>query len=182
MPDADATIQEQGGRTLLRFERVLRHPPERVWSALTEPQELAAWHPSPGEFEPREGGTVRYSAQTKVPDLPDGEVTDWEPPRLLGYTWGDDHLRWEVREHDDGSLLTLTHSFDDHFKVARDAAGWHVCLDRLTSMLDGALAGSEQDDQSRPLGWRELNSAYEARFGIPHDKATPPPADPTGGG
>jgi hypothetical protein len=95
------------------------------------------------------------------------------PPRLLGHTWGEDHLRWELREHDEGCLLTLTHSFSDRFKAARDASGWHLCLDALSASLDGASAASARETLSR--GWQELNSAYERRFGIPPEQATPPP-------
>jgi uncharacterized protein YndB with AHSA1/START domain len=28
---------------VLRFHRHLTHPPERVWAALTEPEQIAAW-------------------------------------------------------------------------------------------------------------------------------------------
>lgn len=59
-----ATMYDEGGRTVIRFERLLRHSPERVWSWLTKADELAAWHPSPFELEPRAGarcGTCRLS-------------------------------------------------------------------------------------------------------------------------
>jgi uncharacterized protein YndB with AHSA1/START domain len=173
---ADAVLQDDQGRAVLRFERLLAHPPERVWRALTEADELRSWHPTPAEFEPATGGTVRYLPGEGVPAMPDGEVTDYEPPRLLGHTWGDDHLRWELRPHDEGCLLVLIHTFDDRFKAARDAAGWHVCLDALASSLAGATAPSAEGGERLPGGWRELNHAYERRFGIPPEKATPPPA------
>lgn len=177
MPDTgDAVLQDDQGRAVLRFERVLAHPPERVWRALTEPDELWGWHPTPAEFQPAAGGTVRYLPGEGVPAMPDGEVTDYDPPRLLGHTWGDDHLRWELRPHDEGCLLVLTHTFDDRFKAARDAAGWHLCLDALASSLEGAKAASTGDGERIPGDWRELNRAYERRFGIPPEKATPPPA------
>jgi hypothetical protein len=108
--------------------------------------------------------------------MPDGEVTDYDPPLVLGHTWGDDHLRWELRPHDEGCLLVLTHTFDDRFKAARDAAGWHLCLDALGSSLDDTKAPSAEDGERLPGGWQELNRAYERRFGIPPEKATPPPA------
>src|SRR5207247_8852194 len=105
----------------------------------------------------------------------EGEVTEYDPPRVLAYTWGDDHLRWELEPHDDGCLLVLTHTFDDRLKAARDAAGWHLCLEALSSSLEGTEASQAGDAQGLPLGWRELNHAYEQRFGIPADEATPPP-------
>jgi hypothetical protein len=36
-----------------------------------------------------------------------------------------------------GTPLVLTHTFDDRLKSARDAAGWHLCLDALELSIDG---------------------------------------------
>ena len=172
---ADAILQDQQGRSVLRFERTLRYPPERVWRALTEPAEHRSWHPTPFELEPAVGGKVTYLGGDDVPHMPTGEVTEYDPPRLLAHTWDEDLLRWELRAHDDGCVLVLTHTFDDHFKAARDAAGWHVCLDALSATLYGKQPPHGEDGERLPGGWRELNTAYERRFGIPPERATPPP-------
>ena len=172
---ADAILQDQEGRSVLRFERTLGHPPERVWSALTEPGEQRSWHPTPFELEPQVGGKVSYLPGGDAPDMPQGEVTEYDPPRVLAHTWDEDLLRWELRAADDGCVLVLTHTFDDHFKAARDAAGWHVCLDALASTLEGAAPPHGDDGERLPGDWRELNAAYEKRFGIPPERATPPP-------
>jgi predicted 3-demethylubiquinone-9 3-methyltransferase (glyoxalase superfamily)/uncharacterized protein YndB with AHSA1/START domain len=177
MPVApDAILQDHAGRTVLRFERSLRQPPERVWTALTALDGLRSWHPSPFELEPRVGGAVRYLPPDGAA-FGDGEVTAYEPPRALAYTWGDDHLRFELEPHGDGTRLVLTHTFDDRLKAARDAAGWHLCLDALASSLGGDDAPAPVGDAAIPAGWRELNSLYEERFGIAADEATPPPID-----
>jgi uncharacterized protein YndB with AHSA1/START domain len=168
---ADAVLRDERGRAVLRFERTYPHPPERVWRALTDPDEMGGWHPSPFEHDPRAGGSVSYLPNPEIPEMPEGEVIEYDPPRVLAHTWSDDVLRWELRPHDDGCLLVLTHTFDDRFKAARDAAGWHVCLDALSA----ALAGAETSPDMLTEGWSELNSAYEDRFGIPPEKATPPP-------
>ena len=175
----DATMYDESGRTVIRFERLLRQPPERVWAALTKADELAAWHPSPFELEPRAGGAV-----TDRPPfdhaIGDGTVTAYEPERLLSYTWGEDELRWELRPHAKDTVLVLTQAFDDHFKAARDAAGWHLCLDALAGALPSALqdAGTAgpapTGERAIPAGWQQLNAAYEERFGISPDQATPP--------
>ena len=67
---ADAILQDRDGRSVLRFERALRQPPERVWSALVEPGEQRSWHPTPFEFEPAVGGAVTYLAGGDVPEMP----------------------------------------------------------------------------------------------------------------
>jgi uncharacterized protein YndB with AHSA1/START domain len=190
MPNAaDAILQDDQGRAVLRFERLLHHPPERVWRTLTDDDEQYRWHPTPASFEPAVGGSVSWlpgGYDHHVPDMAPGEVIEYDPPRALAHTWGDDRLRWELRPHDEGCLLVLTHTFDDRFKAARDAAGWHLCLDALSAELDGGATDlgrtfeRRRDGGARPEGegppeWRELNSAYEERFGIPPEKATPPP-------
>jgi uncharacterized protein YndB with AHSA1/START domain len=159
-------LEEREGQPALRFERVLRHPPERVWDALTDPDRQFGWHPTPARFELEVGGRVEYlEGGFAGPGV--GEVTAVEPPRLLAYTWvgsEPDQLRWELRPHDEGCLLTLAHTFSERNSAANFGAGWHICLDALPE----ALAGSTErppagQDQPR---WRQLNAGYESRFGI----------------
>lgn len=171
---ADASIGDHEGRTTLRFERILSHPPERVWFALTQHDELQAWHPTPFELEPRIGGAVRFAENGPMGE--DGEVVAYDPPLLLAYTWGGDQLRFELQAHQQGCRLVLTHIFDDRMKAARDAAGWHLCLAALSGSLDGDASKSSEPAQQLPGGWSELNAEYEQRFGIPHEQATPPPS------
>lgn len=173
---ADAILQDSQGRPALRFERLFDHPPDRVWLALTQPDQLHRWHPSPFELEPRVGGVVSF-LPPEGNAFGDGRVTACEPPRLLAYSWGEDDLRWELEPRDGGTHLILTHTFEDRLKAARDAAGWDLCLGALA----GALAGVEnqpsgEGDSTIPVGWEELNRAYEKRFGIAPEQATPPPS------
>ena len=44
LPTADGIVERApGGSTTVRFDRRLRHPVERVWEALTDPDELRSW-------------------------------------------------------------------------------------------------------------------------------------------
>lgn len=67
--------------------------------------------------------------------------------------------------------FTLSNVFDDLGKAARDAAGWHSCIDALERDLDGAPppAGSPR------AAWERLNRAYVERFG-PEAATIGPPA------
>jgi uncharacterized protein YndB with AHSA1/START domain len=172
MPDEHAVLIEHEGRSVLRFERVLAHPPERVWRALTARSELDAWHPTPFELDAE---TIAFIPTTGAPEIPAGRLLACEEPRLLIHTWGEDELRWTLSPHDDGCLLTLEHSFDDRFKAARDGAGWHLCLGALVAELDGAPVAERTDGERLPDGWPELNEDYQRRFGIAADEATPVP-------
>jgi predicted 3-demethylubiquinone-9 3-methyltransferase (glyoxalase superfamily)/uncharacterized protein YndB with AHSA1/START domain len=171
---ADAILEDDEGRTVLRFERRLDHPPQRVWAALTELDDLRHWHPSPFELEPRAGGAIQFLPPAGIA-FGDGRVIAFQPPRLLVYTWGEDELRWELEPHNDGSLLTLTHTFEDRLKAARDAAGWDLCLTALGDVLSGARDPAPTGERAILGDWEELNRAYQDRFGIPAERATPPP-------
>jgi uncharacterized protein YndB with AHSA1/START domain len=47
---AEGTVEEIAGRYVLRFERRLRHPREKVWDALTRPERMRSWF-GQGEIE-----------------------------------------------------------------------------------------------------------------------------------
>jgi uncharacterized protein YndB with AHSA1/START domain len=177
--DGHAVLRQQDGKHALVFERMLAHPPVRVWQALVRHDELAHWHPTPFELDaatPEAGDRVRYRRVPGGPEIEDGRLLEYAPPHLLAYTWGEDRLRWELREDGDGCLLRLTHVFEDRFKAARDAAGWHLCLDALTCSLQGRPRAQRGVLPRPPEGWSELNSDYRQRFGIAAGDATPPPS------
>jgi uncharacterized protein YndB with AHSA1/START domain len=180
MPDAShAILSEHDGRAALLFTRVLAYPPERVWQALTTGEGLRDWHPTPFELHgdpPAPGSPIKFIPTPDGPEMPDGQLLAYDPPRLLAHTWGEDELRWELESHQDGCLLRLTHNFDDRFKAARDATGWHLCLDALSSCLDQAPRPQRGTGTRLPQAWPELNREYQQRFGIAPEQATPPPA------
>jgi uncharacterized protein YndB with AHSA1/START domain len=174
--DSHAVLKDLEGRSALCFERTIGYPPERVWQALTEHDELFNWHPTPFELEPLAGGAIRFRRAPGGPEMPDGQVLAYDPPNLLAHTWGEDELRWELRAHDDSCVLRLTHLFDDRFKAARDGAGWHLCLGALASSLEGRANPQRGVGPRLPTDWEELNDEYQQRFGISPEQATPVPA------
>jgi uncharacterized protein YndB with AHSA1/START domain len=167
------TLTTENGRSVLRMERRLSHPMEKVWRALTEPGELRQWFPSRVELDLAPGGKVRFIELSDEYPSMDGEITDLDPPRLIAYTWDTDHLRWELSPDGGGCLLTLTHTFDDRYGAASFASGWHGCLDLLTLLVDGQLAGPgnpggvSPDDLPQGLaGWADRHEAFVAQFGL----------------
>ncbi|MGD3111220.1 SRPBCC family protein, partial [Streptomyces sp. YGL11-2] len=150
-----------GGRTALRMERRLAHPPHEVWSALTDPARTGRWFPCDVAVELRTGGPITFLMPQVSGPAMTGTVTDVEEPRLYAFTWGDDHLRWEVAPDPDGSLLTLVHTFGDRFGAASFASGWHLCLSALAQLLDGESPAVEPDSG-------ELHEAYLEQFDLGH--------------
>ncbi|WP_055547454.1 SRPBCC family protein [Streptomyces sp. NBRC 110028] len=154
----DTLSQSGGGRSALRLERRLAHPPERVWQALTDPAELAHWFPSEVRVDLEVGGRMGFVFPGReAPDM-EGVVTELDPPRVFAFTWGDDQLRWELRPDGEGCLLTLTHTFGDRFGAASFASGWHACITALAALLGG--------EEPAPGDMAELHESYVEAFGL----------------
>jgi uncharacterized protein YndB with AHSA1/START domain len=165
------TYESIGGRPALRFERRIAHPVEAVWGAITEPAELEQWFPTTVGGEMRAGGELTFTfVKHDIPPMT-GAVTDFDPPSLLAFYWGEDHLRFELSPADDlaHTDLRFTVLLDSADKAARDGAGWHGCLDRLDASLDGA---DEHTLKAINDGWREHYDEYAGR-GFPATAPVP---------
>lgn len=163
-------LGRDGEDAVLSFVRRLPHSQELVWRALTEPEQLKAWFPTTIEGELRAGTALRFSHRDGVVEAFGGEMLACQPPSLLEFMWGEDRLRFELRPDGDGSVLTLKHSFKEFGKAARDAAGWHSCLD----MLDYALRDQSAPWASSSDRWREVRDVYAQRMGPAASRVGPP--------
>jgi uncharacterized protein YndB with AHSA1/START domain len=168
MDEADlGTLSRQGDRWTLRFTRRLAHPHEKVWRAVTEPEHLAVWFPQEIVGDREAGAPLRFVSSAG--EGFDGQMLVFDPPSVMEFTWGTDQLRIELRPDGGGTLLTLADTFGDLGKAARDAAGWHECLDRLVSDLDGTPP-PEWGER-----WGQTHQAYVARLGPDASVIGPPP-------
>ncbi len=166
--DADlGTLARDGDAVVITFTRRLAHPVDKVWRAVTEAEHLAAWFPHEIFGERRAGAPLRFV--TSGGDGFDGEMVVFDAPLVMELMWGTDRLRIELQPDGDGTLLTLTDTFDELGKAARDAAGWHECLDRLGADLDGRPQVAWGAD------WRAINAVYSERFGPEAATIGPPP-------
>jgi uncharacterized protein YndB with AHSA1/START domain len=165
--DTLGTLTRHGDLWTLSFVRRLSHPPDVVWRAVTEPEHLAVWFPQQIVGDRRAGASLRFVSSTG--DGFDGTVLVYEPPSVMEFTWGTDRLRIGLEPDGSGTVLTLTDTFDDLGKAARDAAGWHECLDRLVNEVDGRRP-PEWGDR-----WRQIHPVYVDKFG-PEAATQGPPA------
>jgi uncharacterized protein YndB with AHSA1/START domain len=156
------------GRWTLVFVRRLRHPPDKVWDALTDPELVRNWAPYTAD---RNLSTVGDATLTMV----DGDTAEDMPctvlraerPELLEYTWADDVVRWELSETESGTRLILRHTVDGRDLVPKVAAGWHLCLDVAELLLDGTPVGPIRGQDALRFGWDDLHRAYAERLSIP---------------
>lgn len=167
-PARGAQVQKVGEKWTLILVRELRHSPETVWQALTDPAHLREWAPFEADGNLGVPGTsVKLkTAGAPMPRVSEATVTRADAPRVLEYNWGAQDLRWELEPHGDGTRLTLWHNIDRRF-IAMGAAGWHICLDVLDRLLTGDPIGRLVGSDALNFGeWQRLYVEYAKQFGI----------------
>ena len=166
MTSPDGTLETRGDEAVIRFERRIGHPVERVWAAITEPAEMIGWWGA-AEVDLREGG--RFDVRWLNTDEEGNSahmhatVVRLEPQRLLELD-GDIHgvLRFELEpDGDSATLLRFSSTLDlpDEFRT-KVLAGWHTHLDALATVLGG---GSVDLVNIADGHWEEVHAAYAAR-------------------
>jgi uncharacterized protein YndB with AHSA1/START domain len=166
-PIGEVGTRAAGDRWTLVFVRDLRHPPEKVWAALTEPERLRAWAPYAADVNLGTPGKATLTMLEGDEPVGEGLVADVrraEAPVLLEHTWGGDVLRWELAPTGSGTQLTLSHTVEDRDWLPKVAAGWHICLDVAERLLDGRAVSPIRGEQARRHGWDELNEAYTRKL------------------
>lgn len=142
---------------VVRLERLLPGPIDRVWAFLVEPDKRMRWFAG-GPMEPRVGGAVKLIFQhANITDEPIperwkdaaaggemlGTVTRWEPPHALAYTWNEggaaSEVTFELCAEGDGVRLVLTHRrLPTRDEMVDVSGGWHAHVEVLDVLLRGA--------------------------------------------
>ncbi len=167
-PASGAQVRKDGEKWTLVLVRELRHSPEKVWQALTDPAQLREWAPFDTD---RSLGTVGATVKLTTVGAPAPHVTETrvkraDAPKVLEYKWGDFDIRWELEPVGAGTRLTLWTNIDRRF-ISMGAAGWHIAFDVLDHLLSGAPIGRIVGPEAMKFdGWQRLNAEYAKQFGI----------------
>lgn len=172
---AEGTIVTIDGQAALRFERRYPHSPERVWRAVTDPDEMAQWFPSKVLGERAVGAELvfddddqRAAAQEAgEPTRAEGpmfrgKVVTYDPPQVFSFTWGTELLRFELIPEGGNTILVFTQVLTHPSVAARNGAGWHECLKALDAVLDPASASEPAAGDG---GWMDVYTDYLMRMG-----------------
>jgi uncharacterized protein YndB with AHSA1/START domain len=131
-------------------------PPERVFRAMTDPEEIKRRSPQLDFFEMDTHVGGRWALEMRCEDHPykgfslirhEGEILELDPPRLLVYTWlANFHkdpklrtiVRWELTPTSSGTHVKLTHSGLASEPESRDgyAGGWPGVLEELKNFVE----------------------------------------------
>ena len=167
-PASGAQVRKDGEKWTLILVRELRHSPEKVWQALTDPAHLREWAPFDAD---RSLGTVGATVKLTTVGAPtlhvsETTVTRADAPKVLEYTWGGFDMRWELEALGGGTRLTLWTNIDRRF-ISMGAAGWHICFDVLEHLLSGTPIGRiVGPDAMKFGGWQRLHAEYAKQFAV----------------
>jgi uncharacterized protein YndB with AHSA1/START domain len=140
---------------MIAQEVTIMAPAERIYAALTNPDELLKWWSAKGKFRAthvesdfRLGG--RWSMRVVSDRNGDssctsvyGEFRAIEPPRLLIFTWIRDEelhpeslVRWDLDETDGVTTVRVTHSglTSERWRIRNN--GWPLILELLKTHLE----------------------------------------------
>jgi len=163
-----ARVQKDGEKWTLVLVRQLGHPPETVWLALTDPDQLREWAPFDADGNMGMAGTTvtLNTVGTPTPVVSATKIKRADKPNILEYSWGGGDLRWELEDFGGGTRLTLWHNIDRRY-ISMGAAGWHICFDVLDRALSGTPLGRIAGAQAMKFeGWQRLNADYAEQFTV----------------
>ena len=164
-PLVGAEVRKEGETWTLVLVRDLPYAPAKVWSALTDPEQLREWAPFDADRDLGRVGSAKLST-VGTPLVSETKVKRAEAPTLLEYSWGEQDLRWELEPRGTGTRLTLWHNINKGF-ISMGAAGWHICFDVLARLLAGDPLGRMVGPELMKLeAWQRLNAEYAKQFGI----------------
>jgi uncharacterized protein YndB with AHSA1/START domain len=123
-------------------------PQEAVFALLTEPAQMQRWFPVT-VFEPKVGGAFGFE---KGEFVCFGEVVEFDPPRVVAYTWDYKKtpigsrtiVRYDLRKDGSGTVVHLTHTgFVDAEWASDHRKGWTYYLGRLKTVGEGGDPGPD---------------------------------------
>jgi uncharacterized protein YndB with AHSA1/START domain len=144
-----------GQAPMVRFERLLPGPIERVWEFLVDTSRLPGWF-GDATIEPRLGGAVKIMGGHVR-----GVVTQWIPPRRLTYTWNvfdpgnvessypESYVSFTLEPRGTEVLLVLTHLPVLERFEKQNAMGWHTFLDLLSTAARGEAVAPRETYMKR---------------------------------
>jgi uncharacterized protein YndB with AHSA1/START domain len=159
--------------TTLKIQRILPGPIDRVWAYLTESELRRKWLAA-GEMELKVGASFELVWRNDELTNPPGRrpagfgeehrmqsrITELDPPRTLGITFGEKgHVTFTLEPKGEKVLLTLVHHrLADRATMLKVGPGWHMHIDVLVARMTGTEPSPFWD------GWSRLQKEYERRW------------------
>jgi uncharacterized protein YndB with AHSA1/START domain len=163
LSDHYGSFNKTGDVYEIRFERMLSHPAQQVWEAITEPEKLGQWL-GKAEVDLRVEGEMRIRFQDM--DIV-GQILQYKQGSLLEYTWTSQSFPGEISivkfelfaEGKSSCRLVFTERLVSAPYLTGAGSGWHYILDTLSMVLDN-ITLPKWSDELRLEIFEQLNPRY----------------------
>jgi uncharacterized protein YndB with AHSA1/START domain len=129
------------------FEIYIKATPERIWEAITDPEQRAKYSFGVQVRSDWTTGSSYRSGVPEVVEIAEGENLVVEPPHLLVQSfralWSDDvkaqgttRVTWEIEQVGDSCRLTVVHDQLPESANAELYGGWPMILSGLKTLLE----------------------------------------------
>ena len=129
------------------FEIYIKATPERIWEAITDPDQRAKYSFGVQVHSDWTPGSSYRSGVPGAVEIAEGENLVVEPPRLLVQSfdalWSDDvkaqgttRVTWEIEQVGDSCRLTVVHDQLPETANAELYGGWPMILSGLKTLLE----------------------------------------------
>ena len=129
------------------FEIFIKATPERIWEAITDPEQRATYSFGVATLSEWTAGSAYRSGAPGGVDISEGENLVVEPPHLLVQTftalWSDEvraqgatRVTWEIEQVGDSCRLTVVHDQLPDSANAELYGGWPMILSGLKTLLE----------------------------------------------
>ena len=128
-------------------EEIYSAPPEVVWEAITEPEQMREWYfDTIKEFRPKVGFETCFDVDCEGDTFPHRwTVTEVIPAEKLVYRWrydgyaGDSFVTWELQEDPDGTRIKVTHTCTESFPQDHSVFDEDACMDAWDYFISQTL-------------------------------------------
>jgi uncharacterized protein YndB with AHSA1/START domain len=129
------------------FEIYIKATPERIWEAITDPEQRATYSFGVQTHSDWTSGSSYRAGVPGVVDIAEGENVVVDPPHLLVQTfnalWSDEvkaqgttRVTWEIEQVADSCRLTVVHDRLPESANAELYGGWPMILSGLKTLLE----------------------------------------------
>ncbi|KOP80982.1 activator of Hsp90 ATPase 1 family protein [Lysinibacillus sp. FJAT-14745] len=135
-----ATIQKQQNNYIVKFNRPLSYSVDAIWTVLTENEKLQKWMNNLEIIDLRKNGKIHFNMNDGTNAYQEIAITDYAEKNILEFDWGKDTVRFELSPTSSGAILVLLETIGELTEhTPKDLAGWHICLDLLSDLLNGTV-------------------------------------------
>jgi len=170
---AGAEVRQGWEKWTLILVRELRHPPAKVWQALTDPKRSSNGHHStPTVASPRSARQSLNGRNSDASDLRDARDAR-RRPKAARISMGRQRYPMAART---ARQRHAPHALAQHTIrgfILWGAAGWHICFDVLEQLLAGEPIGRIVGGEAMQFDWRRLVTEYADQLGVAAPSSPP---------